>query len=646
MTRVFRHYGRSLVLIVMCLLLAIFLIGDVIGMRGNRGGGNQLNFVIGTAFGQSVYQRDLDRAEQDLLIAGAFGVGLPLPDGIDQRERAVCAYLLMEEARRAGVRFSLDEAEQHVNRFPPETVDNIRVHYSQSLEGMYSAVARVGAALMFERYQAESVATESAPRLEGFYRDQYQSAQCKVAAIDARGLLAAVPAPDDAELTAHFEEAKNREDAHTDDALAFGYLLKDRVKLEFLTIDPKACENTIKVRDRDLQRYYDEHAAQRYTRPAATSAPVAPNQPPPTELIPFAECKERVRADLRREKAIAEAQRVMNEVLHEARKPWDSAAANEKGERQAPAASAQLSFEALRAKFSQEYTVDRRVTELEDATALSREPGIGQSGELLNQRRMPISALALRVEGIATPTEGDSTPILKLNEPKLAMTFEFSGRKQESYQFYVYRVVEAVAKGPPASLADVRDKAIENLKTRRAYELAGEHARKIAERAKTIGLEAAIAEDAELKTLLSEADAKSAAATQAASAPAEPATNYAKSLEVRPDTPISRNTQFVPGLGRAPKLADQVFVDTTTQPALLPGEHRVVISQTPREFRWVLAEVAEIKPIYKGEFDARRPQLKEQMGKSLVNEFRRLWGNPQDIRRRTAFSAVNAERAG
>lgn len=646
MTRVFRQYGRTLVLIVMCLLLAIFLIGDVIGMRGSGGRGGQLNLVVGTAFGESVHQLDLERAEQDLLIAGAFGVGLPLPDGIDQRERAICAYLLIEEARRAGVRFSIDEAEKYVNSRPPEYVDSVRVRFSTSLDGMYASVARVGAALMYEGYQAEAVAIESAPRLENFFRDQYQQAKCRIAAIDAKGFLSRIPEPTEAEITAHFEEAKNREDSFTDDGLKFGYLLKDRVRLEYLTLDPKVCEASIKVRDRDLQRYYDDHAAQLYTRPVASSAPTPPNQQPKTEVIPFAECMPRVRADLRREKAIAEAQRIMNDVLHEARKAWDAIPPGEKGERAAPPAAAQASFESIQAEFSKEYPIERKTTALEDAAALSIEPGIGRSGEVLGQRRMPISALALRVEGIATPTEGDPTPILKLNEPKLSMTFEMSGRKQESYQYYVYRVIEVAPKGPPAALADVRDRVIKNLKLQKAYEMAGEQARKIAERARAIGLEAAIAEDVELKTIMTEADAQSAAATQAASAPTEPATSYAKSLEVRPETPISRRSQFIPGFGRAPKLAEQIFAESTSQPALQPGEHRVLVSAAPSDFRWILAEVEEVNPVYRGSFEAVRPQFKDEMSKSLVNEFRRLWGNPADIRRRTAFSAANAERAG
>lgn len=651
MTRVFRHYGRSLVLIVMCLLLAIFLIGDVVGMRGRgRGGSGRSDFAIGTAFGHTVYQSDLERAEQAAEIASRFGIGLPLPGNVEQREHLICTYLLIEEARQAGVRFSREEAERVVNTRDPQLAESVRVRYGQSMDGLYEAVSQVLGALVFAQTQAESATAESPARLEHIYRDQFQQAEVQAAAIDAKGLLARVPEPTEEELTANFEAGKNREDGHTDDGLAFGYLTKDRVRIEYLTVDPKICENSIRVRDRDIQRFYDENT-KRYTRPVATSAPTAPGQKPPTEVIPLAECRERVKADVRRERAIEESQRLMNDVLREARRPWDAITPDDKGVRAAPATEAQVSFEALAAKFAGEVAVERHTTELEDAATLAADPILGRAGELINQRRMPISALAFRVEGIATPAEADPTPILKRNEPKLAMTPDMAGGQQKPYQLFVYRVLEVAPKGPPASLNDVRDKVIENVKLTKAYAMAGDYARSIAEKARAVGLAKALEEAGEVATILKEADAKSAAATQAASAPAQPVTNYAKLFEIHPAAPFSRRSVFLPGIGAAPKLKDELFTDSTTsqpasQPALQPGEHRVLVSRDPRDFRWILAQVDEIKPIYRGSYEAVRPQIEQQLSQSMSQQFLRLWADPQDIRRRSGFSAAKAASEG
>jgi len=56
--------------------------------------------------------------------------------------------------------------------------------------------------------------------------------------------------------------------------------------------------------------------------------------------------------------------------------------------------------------------------------------------------------------------------------------------------------------------------------------------------------------------------------------------------------------------------------------------------------RWVVGELLEVHPIYRGDFEAKRPQLEARLQFALQREFLSRWFDPDEIRRRTGFVEV------
>ena len=99
-TKFFRRYSRTLLIIAMSLLLVAFLIPTSISSYRQRG--EALKATIGEAFGQPVTTTDVlqMQTEQQLLVR--LNQRIPNLDVLD-------LYLLEEESRQMGIRVSRDE---------------------------------------------------------------------------------------------------------------------------------------------------------------------------------------------------------------------------------------------------------------------------------------------------------------------------------------------------------------------------------------------------------------------------------------------------------------------------------------------------------------------------------------------------------
>ncbi|MBI5864213.1 MAG: hypothetical protein HZB38_06875 [Planctomycetes bacterium] len=632
MTRFFRKYSRFFVLIFMSVLLVIFLIGDAVGRRQRGQQDAAMNVEIGKAFGGPVRYRDIQRADSEMQIATAFGFQLPVRGKTDL-ERNIAGYLLMEEASRMGVRVSGAEVHAQLDSMPGsgEVFDRVCKRFQASPDAINAALERVLAVPSLMSIMFETALQQSTPRLEEAYRMRYQQAEGLISTIDARAFLSQVPEPTEDEIKAHFEQAKDRAEAHTEEALVYGYRVPDRVRIEYLTIDPKEFIPLISAREKELKAYYEQNKS-KYIKPV--EGPIAdPANPPPPIQMSFDESKEKVKEDFRKDKASEQAQSLINRIREEAFAPWTAMAPDKDGKRPAPATQANLSFSDLAARHSKDVHVTYTSTELVDLSKLRMEAGFAQAKVVENRLTVMATMLAFHVEGLPKQAQvGEREPLRMLEpSPVLIAPAVAAGPQTGPARAYVFRVVEVSPSGPPP-LEDVRAAIIRNIKTEKAFAMAGEYARKLGERARSLGLKDAVEDAVELKAALSQAEA--AVATQ----PVDPSNPGKYLAKLEPVAPMRFTSQSVSSVYFNSAKAGGQAIAATTQPAEPSTLKRVVVAPNAKSQAWGVLQADAVKPMYADDFNAQKPNLEQQSFMMARMEFMTSWLMPESIYKRTGFS--------
>jgi hypothetical protein len=636
MTKFFRKYSRFFILGFMSLLLVIFLIQDAVGRGQRRQQNAYANAEIGQAFGKTIRQRDVQQAGADIEIADSLGLsGLPIP-GKDEFERNLNAHLLMEEAAHMGVRASRDEIHSRLDEIPGAGArfDAACRRFSCAPEAVNAALERVMSVVDLMQVMYEAASGESGPRMEDRYRKQSQQVDALISGIDAKAFVHNVTEPTEAEIQAHFEEAKNRADAHTDEALVYGYRIPDRVRIEYLTVDPKELIPLVSARERDLKRYFEQNQ-KKYTKPVEGPVPQGSEPPPPIPLT-FEEAKERVKEDFRLAHATEEAQSLMNRIRDEAYTPWQAMQPDAEGNRPPPATQANLSFEALAARHSKDVKVIHRITDLLTAEKLAQEPGLRSASVTENRRPVRAANLAFHVEGLPKQVAVGDRHQLHILEPSPVMLASATPAPGMS-QAFVFRVVEAIPAGPPPSIDDVREQIVKNLKMKKALELAGEHAKSVAERAKAVGLLAAIAEAEDLKQMMMEAD------LLAKNKPGDPANpgNYSSRLE--PLIPTQFTSQRVMAGNFESATAGALGIAAASQPTSESQPFHVLVVCNATSQTWGIVQINALKPLYSDEFKRNKQFLEMLAQRDTQRKFATTWMLPDSIRKRTGFTMkINA----
>lgn len=630
--RWFRENSKILMVVIMSLLLLAFLVGDVV--QSMTSGANVRNEVRGEAFGVKYNLADVQRVYADASVLERLGIRrLDVPDEE--------MFLLYREAEELGVKLGREEvasslASQGVDR---TALARLAHTLTRSPDALLDAVARQVALQQSVALQADAIHA-SQPRLERAFRDQRQEIVVKVSAIEAQAFLDAVPEPTEEELLKFFDERKDRLTEHSETELKFGYRYEDRVQIEYLTVDPKKVEPKIRVSEREAREFYEANRTKyvkSVPKPSTQSTQTTQPRPPEFERVQlsFEDAQDQVKRDKRMEKAIAEAQKLVNEIERAARTPWLTSPPGEDHYLTPPAAEVIRSFEDLAREYSRKYEVEYHKTELLDLDGLAGLPGIGGTRlGAMGPRMTVFPQLATKVKGLAELGPREDVAGLNLLEPSPVM-MSFSGGARGPYQAYIFRAIKVEKSTPPASIEPVRAKVVEDWKLTRAFALAEEHARKLADRAREVGLDAAVAEAEELKQLMAGATSRSATTRP----DGKPALKVDYVQRLGPTTPtqkITRSTAFVPPLGMVGTQMKKVFELASADAATQPGR-KVQLAPLPATQKWGVIEVVELKPLYAGEFDAQKAAVRQSLVRTDVGEFQASFFDEQNVRARTRF---------
>ncbi|MFO0838889.1 MAG: hypothetical protein U1D55_10205 [Phycisphaerae bacterium] len=638
LSRFMRENSRKLVLIIMSALLVIFLIEPVLMYRRQRAGADIHSVPVGTAFGGTVTTTDLARTQDLVELLNSMGLPPPRIAAKDQTDESISRHLVFEEARRSGLHVGHDQVLSLIKLAGVKDahLSEISRHRGRSLTSIYDAVAEWLAVQQLASLQIESI-VPSDPRIEVKYRDEAQSVKVDVAVIDSKAFLGQIPDPTDDELKAFFEETRDRLTTHTEETLQYGYLLQNRVDLEFLTVSPSDVRDKIEISTREARRFYDDNLKNyaRDDRPPGPTTQPSDFTPQKVQLT-FDEARDRVREDLRTQKAIEESMRVVNEMREELARPWVGAKRGDDGYLEPPPPDRIVAFEMLKEKYGVKYPVIHRKSGLLDQVALGAVDRAFSAAQFtVGTDKLRATELAMRVKGLATAEPKSELPYLTPMEPSPVVVyseFNASTRQLAPRQAFVFRVTQVAPSAPPASIDEVRDRLRFDLKNKKAYEQAEAYARRLFESAQQSGLAAAVESDTALKDLLTKAeDAEQ-------KSPDAPRPNYAAKLGPKPtQRPVNRSSAYVENVGMSKKLAQEVFKLLDTPPTANSPARRVVLSPMANRGIWLVAEVGDVAPMYAGELANRRDALAQQVRTEELRSFQQLWFDPNSIRERAGF---------
>jgi hypothetical protein len=623
LNKLFRRYSRELLMVFMALLLVAFLVPNTVQGCGEQA--RLQNRTHGEVYGQKVSDAQLASARRELDLLQTMG--LSVASGPDA---ALDYHLMTAEAQHMGLRVGRQEVIEMLQRTQQseQLLRYLQQTYGRSYNEIYDAIGRGLSVMRLMEIQASAL-VKSLPRQELDFRNQQQELATQVSLLDAHAFVGQVPEPTEAELQAFFAECKDRTTAHTDDQLVFGYRLPDRVQLEYLTVDPNAVLPKIKLKATQVRQYFDDNQI-RYTKPDPNN--VDQQGRPANVPMTFEEAQNEAKDDLRAARAIEEAQRLVNDMYDEARRPWNVGTDSEDGFATAPGGALE-SFEELRAKYSANYPVDYRKTELLDVQALALLPGLGTASLGDGAQRIDAKTLAFRVKGLlAKKDRDDRRPVLNLNEPApvlMTRNLDMRAGRMRPYQAFLFRVVQVAPSAPPATLEEVRPQLVKDWKLMKAFEVARQQAEQLATKAREVGLAAALEQATELKAALQ-------AAEQAVPADATVKPQYVQALQpITPDR-LTRAGGMVTGIGPTRLIPKTLFqladsLGTATAPA-----HLVAAVQDAKSFKWAVAEVQQLKPIYAGAFE----QKLAQGDRALMRRFYEVWADPNSLQQRTGYKAV------
>jgi hypothetical protein len=191
--------------------------------------------------------------------------------------------------------------------------------------------------------------------------------------------------------------------------------------------------------------------------------------------------------------------------------------------------------------------------------------------------------------------------------------------------------------GPPDALDQVRTQLVDDYKLLKAHELAGQYAAQLAQRAKEIGLAAAVAEATELKERLTQADqANQFVGPPAPDVPEPPRNQFSRAFEPAART-LTRTGSAGQGFGDTKKLQREAFALAGQNTASAESGFKVACVDVASAFRWGILELKDIKPLYAGDFDQQRATVLRQKLSDDHMALARAWLSPDAVRTRVGF---------
>ena len=508
---------------------------------------------------------------------------------------------LYEEARRWG--FDATEAEVearlaalHESGLKSADLERLIAQEAGGGRGSFTDGLRVDMTLRaYVDWLLETVAVPLEPELRRRFVRMDERVKVRLAVLKAEDLLPKTPAPAEEDIQKQFEAYKAYLPGHG--PKGFGYRIADRVKVEYLTADPATFtdEARSRVTDEDVSAYYEAHKDSDF---AVKEEPKKDDSKPPAEE-PAAEtpAEGEPKPDKKAGEEPKKVFRPLEEVRDEVRKRLvEEEARRLAAERmQGDVAEVRDMKEAPDLHIWADGTHVRcvGVPEFLTAEGLAGLEGLGE---------------ATREGATVAPTALALVELVGAEKAQLAaneISEVFTDRLGRGYAF---RVTAFEASHEPASLDEVRDQVVADLKLEAAFDASVAAAKKLLEAAGEKGLEAA-------------AKKAGAKVEEADWFPRErfvPASRMGRSFTLTPSLPVVGSNRLV---------VAECF-------RLEPDGNQRLLVTLARE-RWaVVLELVGRKPPREELYQAIRPLLAQEVSTELTGTAQGDLLNEEGVRRR------------
>jgi hypothetical protein len=480
--------------------------------------------------------------------------------------------------------------------------------------------------------QASSAVAVSEAEVREFIRDTTEAVKVSMVLVDPQKLIDKNYQPTEAEVKGQFEKYKDKAAGYGQGDDAFGYQMPQATQVEFIEVNADALAKRQVLTDDEAYSYWLDHKAEfkpPATQPATSSAPATrPEQPKPYET--FAQARADVRQKLLHEKAVREGTRLAADLIRQLSATWaDQPATQPSGYRQPPASALDPAlYEKLVAGLQGKYGAAVRYgrTILGDANEIGMNPQIGRARAYPDSNNsVYFRELAFMVAGLTKDQEADqAAQRLSRN------VYETCGEPLKDYSgnVYIFRNIAVRPAQAPASVDQVRDKVVSDLRLIKARAEAERVARDLAERARKSGLKTAFQSDAELARKL-----ESSALQQPDAFPRKRAMNMGRGIQMRDG--------YVPGVGFNPELSKLCFDlagrVTTTQPT------PVGVEQDKMSGRWVVVEYESTVPVTRDDYTKMREMARKYLLTNERLQFVMDWFSPESIKARGSWKPAHPE---
>jgi hypothetical protein len=477
MLKFFRKYNKIILVVGGSLLMVAFLVPQALQQLGKAAAGRTIARFDGGSYSQLDVQRAAAEVNAVENILGIERESL----GIENEEHWL---LLVSEAKRAGFRGGPSDAEVFINQIAGTYAQQL-VSQSQGQIGIDDAFVQARNALLQRRTQIAGANTSgidaaladlfaiqrlrssyfAAPKMStaraiSFADTVLDTARAQLSIVPADALLAEVPMPSTAELDDQFERFRDVNSGEGE--LGFGYRQPVGVKVEWITLDPRAIAEAVTLDPIDVRKRFE---ANRDRYPGD-----------------FASERANVRAELTAERVKAILADAEQEIRGRGLDDIGSSPANPTtGLRELPAdwsanrTPLEEIAEAVVVRIKDKYgvVIAHPFVGVQNQgwlspTEFQQLPGLGRAFVRDGLRVTPLAGMLDQIrEGM--PAGSEATPRFQvgvLDRPA------FDSAEQQHY----FRFLAARPAGPAPSIDEVRDRVARDLRRLQAYELLVERA--------------------------------------------------------------------------------------------------------------------------------------------------------------------------
>lgn len=519
MLKALRKYNKWILVIGGTLLMMAFLVQPAIQQLGGDPGSR----LWATLDGKKLRQRDAAQAAKELAAIEELTFGV-FPSGVGVRDRNVRHWvLLVHEARLGGFLGEADDGIQWLptlladlqmerqypgfdwRRFAEGNADigrQLMAAYNQVVEQASATVERLIVRVQREHGMTEHEVRVALSKLRGVRRME-ESYLGAARVSDARAAEAgrrtrdaawvdyvfvpasvgvtAVPEPTDAELAAHFDRFKGVKPGEGE--FGIGYLLPERIKLEWLTLDAAAIEKSIVLDPVAVNKRYLQDNRRTYRGDfAAERANVERDMKAERVDEVMREAHRTIQAEVLKVTRRLEADGRFKKLPEDwpSRRPRFEAIAPLVVEQVNKATGISIPLPAVTVRAADWMT-------REDLAAV---PGLGSSAAVTGTLRVPAVEALFGVRELAppdTPRAAESTLAVQVGVPIVETAFT-GANGDRTYA----TVLDARRESAPDAVDDIRTRAVEDLKKLRSYESLASRVEEFRSLAAASGLQALV----------------------------------------------------------------------------------------------------------------------------------------------------------